>query len=75
MLLGLGLLCIALYILGLIFQKLQHILAISDAIAGLLILGCWVALNIQQLFRDSQRDETQKLFIAASDTQNCNNSK
>jgi type VI protein secretion system component VasK len=74
-LLTIGSLCIVIYFLGLLFKKIQSSLGISDAIAGVFILCCWLALHAWRIFREGRRDEIQKLFVATDSSQNINNSK
>jgi type VI protein secretion system component VasK len=74
-LLTIGSLCIVIYFLGLLFKKIQSSLGISDAIAGLLILCCWLALHAWRIFREGRHDETQKLFIAPNTSSNKNDYK
>ena len=68
-LLLLGLLCSALHLLGLLFKKIQNTIGISDVIAGAFIMCSWAALQIMRIFREGQRDETQKLFVVSDKAQ------
>jgi uncharacterized membrane protein YgdD (TMEM256/DUF423 family) len=69
-LLCVGLLCIAIYLVGLLLHKIQTILGISDAVGGFLMLCFWLVLSIRQFIRDGRRDETQKLFAAVDGAEN-----